>query len=78
MGRELSGQGDDVEQLKQVKRHAHLGMVDGCGKPLASNQLLPVRNFPLIATTEIDRNVMQPVGVKDGEIFMARLGANAS
>ena len=78
MGRELSSQGDDVEQLKQAKRRARLGMVDGCGKPLTSNQMLPVRNFPLIATTEIDRNVMQPIGVKDGEIFMARLGANTS
>lgn len=58
MRRELSGQGDDVEQFEESKRRARLRVVDCCWKPFTSDELLPVRNFPLIATTEIYRDVM--------------------
>ena len=63
MGRELSGEGDDVEQFKQSKRRTRLGLVDCCWKPFTSNKLLPVRDFLLITTTEIHGDMMQTIGV---------------
>jgi hypothetical protein len=67
---------DDVEKFQQPKSGAGLGCVDCRWEPLASEELLTV-GYPSLASTEIDGYIVNPIGVKDYEVLVPRLGSNA-
>jgi hypothetical protein len=51
--------------------------VNGCREPLASEELLPIA-YPVVASTEIHGNVVQPICVKDHKVLVSRLRRDAS
>ena len=69
MCRQFPRQCNDVEEVQKSESRASLRLVDSRGKPFAPQQLLSMRD-PLIATTEVDGDVMEAVGVQDDEILM--------
>ena len=60
-----------------MKSCACLGLVYGCREPLTSEELLPIA-YPVVASTEIHGDVVQPVCVKDHKVLVSRLRRDTS
>ena len=51
--------------------------MNGCREPLASEELLPIA-YPVVASTEIHGDVVQPVCVKNHKVLVSRLRRDTS
>ena len=64
-----------MENFQKPESGTCLGRVDHSWEPLALEELLLI-GYPSFAATEIDRDVVNAVSVKDHEVLVSGLGSN--
>ena len=64
-----------MENFQKLESGTCLGHVDRSWEPLASEELLSIGYLSFTAT-EIDRDVVNSIGVKDREVLVSGLGSN--